>query len=124
MGPAMESDFDDQPRLRPFRGACAGLVLWQTAERRLVGAQRLQPFPQVARNLMGIAGTDTAGILQLAAVVVTENEGADRLGINGRWRIAGDDELLPVGAFGLDPVAVASGPVGRAGALRHNAFER
>src|SRR3954470_2706028 len=101
MGPAIESDFDNEPRLSPFRVACAGLFLWQTAERRLVGAQRLQPFPQVASNLMGIAGTDTAGILQLAVIVVTENEGADRFGIDRRWRIAGDDELLPVRALGL-----------------------
>ena len=85
--------------------------------------QRLQPAPQLLRHRLRIAGADAAAIAQLAVLVVADDQRPDGVAHDARKRIAHHHELLPVGAFGLDPAFGAAGNIRRIGALRHDAFE-
>jgi len=54
--------------------------------------------------------------------IVAEEEGSDAVGAFAGESEAGDDELLLVEAFGLEPVGGAGAPIGSVGALGDDAF--
>ncbi len=83
----------------------------------------MQPMPEIMGHFMREARTHAACVGELAILVITKNECADRARINSGRGVAGNDEFLPSGTLGLDPVAVASGAVGRGFAFGDDAFE-
>src|SRR4051794_34691056 len=58
-----------------------------------------------------------------AALVDGKHERADRLRYGRRGHEPGDNELLPLGAFRLEPIAAATRAVGQVAALRDDALE-
>src|SRR5450755_2315723 len=108
MGPAVKFDFRDQFWLDPDRRAGAALFLRDGLERRLGERERLELAIKRARTGLAKSGAGASGIAQSAVVVDTEHQRADRMLVRGRWRETGNDELLPVRAFGLDPVVAAA----------------
>src|SRR5665213_1509024 len=111
MGPATEFDLCDQFRLDPDGGTDAAFLRRQSFERCTLARDRFEGAIDFARALMCETGAGASGIAQLAALVDAEHQRADGMGIDGGSHKAGDDELLAVGAFGLDPVVAAPGAV-------------
>src|SRR4051795_13356008 len=128
-GPLGEADLRDELRGGPRDAAL--LDRRRVGERRVVAAQRAQPFAEIAQRLMVEAGADLARVAQRAAVVVPEEERAElrpraarrAAFVEGaeegppapppgpaRRGVAADHELLALLALHLEPVARA--PVG------------
>ena len=123
-GPSAEVGLDDEAGLHPFGVARAPSP--PSGRRRTApwGCERLEPPPQVARHLVGIAGSGAPGILQLPVLIIAEDERADRLVVDGRGREAADHEFLVVLALDLQPVADAARSIWRIGALGDDSFQR
>ena len=102
MREAAKLRLDDHLRLDPD-DVLAPFVLGQR-HRRTIDAQRLQPLPQIAGHLLGVAGADAAGIAQLAVFVKRHRQRADGFRQRRRRRKTGNDEFLRVVAFGFDEI--------------------
>src|SRR3954452_3542173 len=119
-GPLGEADLRDELRGGPRDAAL--LDRRRVGERRVVAAQRAQPFAEIAQRLMVEAGADLARVAQRAAVVVPEEERAELRPRAARRGVAPDHELLPLLALHLQPVARAPVGVGAVRALGDEAL--
>ena len=70
----------------------------------------MQPLPQLACHLVGVAGAGAPGIFELAIVVIAEDERPDGAPVDRRRRVARHDEFLAVGTRLLpEPLAFTTG---------------
>ena len=121
--PAAEFHLADELAARPRRRPAAGRRVELCCEGRLFCGQGLKLLGEIAREFGREPGSGPAGIDQPISLEVAEDQRSDRLLDRRRGHEAGDDEFLALGAFGLDPVAVAAGSVGEVATLRDDAFE-
>src|SRR5690606_8385582 len=101
--PGPELDLGDQ--LRPDEDHLACLVGRELPGKWALRLLQLLQLPEQALgHLLAEAGSDAPRRNQLAALVVAEQQRADLLAGDRRGGEAGDHELLPLGALGLDPI--------------------
>ena len=94
------------------------------AERRRVGAQAGEFLLERNERRVVEAGSDPASVAQLAVFLVNaEQQRAQALPRAAGRRVPGDDELLALAAFELDPVARSLMTIDAGGALADDAFE-
>src|SRR5690606_30397219 len=96
-------------------------LLRRQRDRRLPGAQRLEPGEQVLHLGHGEAGADPADIAQLAAFLGIRQEQRADAARRLRRGVADDGELLALAALDLEPAATARLLVGAVGALGDDA---
>src|SRR5919204_5751996 len=101
-GPFAEADLGDQLRPHPMHPRAGESP---DRERRLVLLQRGQPPPEALEQLVVEAGPDLAGVDQLVAAVVAEQQSAEAVPGPLRVGVAADHQLLLVDALELQPVA-------------------
>src|SRR5271166_2353532 len=120
-GPFAEPDLGDQARLDPVHARP-----WQSCpvvERRADPLQLRQRRMQLPQHGVAEAGSDLAGVGQLAVgIVVAEQQRTEALP-RALWvGVAADDELLGVLALELQPVSRPAALVRRGGALGDKTF--
>src|SRR5207244_7561200 len=76
-----------------------------------------EALAQVEEGLARVASADLAGVAQLVAVVVADQQGAEADARTLRVGEAGDDELLPAEALDLHPRRAAARDVAAGGQL-------
>ena len=126
MRPLGEADLGDEPRLDPDDVALPHLRhLRHLRERRLVGAERLQPVEQPLDLGVVEARADVARPPEPAVLVDRQHERAEGARTPALpHRVADDDELLPALRLHLEPVAAApSRLVAGVGALADDPLE-
>ena len=119
--PFAERDFCDEFGLDPM-----GLAIDRSLrrERALVGRERIELLPQLRQRSRVEAGADVACIAQCTLVVVnTQQERPETSARSLRIGPTTDDELLPLGAFELDPVRRTAGAIDGILALADDAFK-
>ena len=109
-----EGDFGDQFGLQPMR---APLLAARHFERRFVDFERDHSLPEAFDHFGVEAGSDLAGVGELALVADPEQQRAEAAALVA-FRPADKDELLPLDAFDLEPVAGPCSAIGSIGALR------
>ena len=120
--PAAELNFGNEPRLDKDQPAPL-FGCQSVCEGRSVRPQLLKRFVERLRRFLREAGSGAANVNKLAAAVVAERQGTDRVARRCRRGVAADNEFLAVGAFGLEPFAVAARAVRRVAALADDAFQ-
>ena len=126
--PFGKRDFGDELRLDPALGAgdaprpAPGLERLGI-EQRFVDLDPDQAGVQVLAELRVPAGADVAGVLELARIVIAEQQAADLAARSGPVGEAADHELLARLAFQLQPGLGARRHIGRIGPLEDDAFE-
>jgi hypothetical protein len=118
-GPFAEADLGDQLRPHPMHPRAGESP---DRERRLVLLQRGQPPPEALEQLVVETGPDLAGVDQVVALPVAEQQSAEAVPGPLRVGVAADHQLLLVGALELQPVARPPGRVGRVGPLGDHAL--
>ena len=86
-------------------------------ERRVVLLDALHPGVQIAQRRAVEAGADLAGVDEVGAVVVADQQRAERDAAALRRGETADDEFLVADALELEPVAGAAAAVRRIGPL-------
>src|SRR5690606_33561537 len=92
-------------------------------EGTLGNARLLEFLEEIRRHPVIETGADSAGIDEILLVIIAQHQGADGFRRGGRWDITCNDEFLPPGAFGLDPVLAATRAIGGIAILGYDAFE-
>jgi hypothetical protein len=90
--------------------------------RGLALCQRSHGLGELHEHLRVEAGADLALVDQFAFFHLAEQQGAEGTGAGRTFGPAHHDELLPQGAFDLDPIAGPITPIGRIGALGDDAL--
>ena len=101
----------------------ASAVSFSAKGRGLAAAAARAGATRSRGHLAAEAGADPAGVHELAVLVVAEHQRADEVLRHRGRHVAGDDELLAVGAFRLDPGAGAAGRIGGVALLRDQPLE-
>src|SRR3712207_3539931 len=100
--PAAQLNLGDELWRHPHGfNAAATLFHRHLYERTFFLPQGSELLVEVARYLVGIAGAGAAGIFEFTALIVADNERADRLSVGRRRGVARNHQLLAVGALGL-----------------------
>src|SRR6516162_2440599 len=120
-GPGGELHLSDELRLGPF--GVFRIRPRHGDEGRGLAADALERGHDRAAELNAPAGADAARIDQAPAVVVADEERAQIRPPGGLAPIAADDKLVAQGAFRLEPVGAAAGPIGSVRALANDAFQ-
>src|SRR5439155_8134195 len=89
---------------------------------RLLDLALAQLAEDIRNHCHAEAGSDLAGIAQVAALVDRQEQGAQRARLAVARAPADDDELLALHAFDLQPVPAAAADIRSIGALGDDAF--
>src|ERR1700731_1100351 len=100
LGPATELDLRYELRLN-VTDLASGISIEPLGEWACSDAGPLEPLVQILGNSPRVTGADTSGTEHPLALVIAQDQGPDRLTRGCRRNIAGDDKLLPFGAFGF-----------------------
>src|SRR5215471_710742 len=122
------------PVLRPFAEAHLGHQLrldpvWAADTRRLrregtsLALERAQPARELPQRLFREACADLPRVDQAALLVHAGEERPQAHPRAFRIGVAPDDDLLPLGAFDLEPLAASRAAIGRVPQLGHDALE-
>src|ERR1700694_5116205 len=118
--PFGERDLGDQLRLHPMRRR---VRLRPLDEGRGLAFERFELCHQRAQELRVEAGAHVAGVFQLAAVVIADQQRTELLAAPARFGPAADDELLTALGLDLHPFARADRTIRRGAHLTDDPLE-
>lgn len=105
-GPLHKSHFGDDLRFGPLSQTQTRIFRYRD-KRRVFSREFVELFPQVATLFECKPCTDASGINQLSFFINPKNQRAESRQPFGRGCVSGNDKLLLLIAFDLQPVSIA-----------------
>src|SRR5262247_3367780 len=120
VGPLAEAHLRHEIRLDPMGSSHSR---WSLRERTAGALASGEACFEIAQGPIRKSCPDLPGIDEAPVLVDTAKESAQPDARPGRFRVAADHDLLPLGALDLEPVAASSPPVDGVAPLGNDAFE-